>query len=463
MSAIIHDVAYDHFGHRVATCSSDHMIRVYDAASGNKIAEWRAHSGSIWRLSWAHPEFGVALASCSFDRRVCVWEENLDAEEVALALAADASGAGAQAGGAGAKAAPSHWALRKEFSDARDSVVDVQFAPHHFGQLLLASCGADGNVRIYEAPDVLDLHTWELHSEFDASAAAVQSAAEISVAAGGGAGGAEGFAMCGASGNSAVLLAPAASTPAPSSAPGVLGVSGAGGGASGADGSGSGGSGSPEPLCLAWGTSIVEAPMLVVGMSDGCVLVRAERLADATLAHAHDPLSLSLPLSAFLSPSLSRLLHSFLPPRCRTQLWIFDEARKQWQRSRAFAPSRCHADCVRSVSWAADMGRSYQLIATASRDRTVKLWALQRHGGLEQSASGENGGGAGGGGSGGSEQGAWSAPCCAELIHRSQVWRVQWNASGSMLATSEDDGSVQCFRQDANGSWRHAEPMRLPA
>ena len=108
------------------------------------------------------------------------------------------------------------------------------------------------------------------------------------------------------------------------------------------------------------------------------------------------------------------------------------------------------------------MGRSYQLIATASRDRTVKLWALQRRGDLEQSASGEDGGGGGGGG--GSEQGAaWSAPCCAELIHRSQVWRVQWNASGSMLATSEDDGSVQCFRQDANGSWRHAEPMRLPA
>jgi WD40 repeat protein len=147
--------------------------------------------------------------------------------------------------------------------------------------------------------------------------------------------------------------------------------------------------------------------------------------------------------------------------RC-TQLWIFEGERKQWQRSRAFAPSRCHADCVRSVSWAADMGRSFQLIATGSRDRTVKLWALQR------ARADEHGGGApaepdGSGPQGGEHSSAWSAPCCAELVHRSQVWRVQWNASGSMLATSEDDGSVQCFRQDANGSWRHAEPMRFPA
>ena len=43
----------------------------------------------------------------------------------------------------------------------------------------------------------------------------------------------------------------------------------------------------------------------------------------------------------------------------------------------------------------------------------------------------------------------WS--CIVELSHRSQVWRVQRNASGSMLATSEDDGSVKIYRQDASG------------
>lgn len=36
-------------------------------------ASWKAHSGSVWRLSWAHPEFGTVLATCSFDRTVSVW------------------------------------------------------------------------------------------------------------------------------------------------------------------------------------------------------------------------------------------------------------------------------------------------------------------------------------------------------------------------------------------------------
>lgn len=35
----------------------------------------QCHSGSVWRLSWAHPEFGEVLATCSFDRTVAIWEE----------------------------------------------------------------------------------------------------------------------------------------------------------------------------------------------------------------------------------------------------------------------------------------------------------------------------------------------------------------------------------------------------
>ena len=35
----------------------------------------QTHSGSVWRVTWAHPEFGQVLATCSFDRTVGVWEE----------------------------------------------------------------------------------------------------------------------------------------------------------------------------------------------------------------------------------------------------------------------------------------------------------------------------------------------------------------------------------------------------
>lgn len=29
----------------------------------------------MWQVAWAHPKFGVILASCSYDRKVFVWKE----------------------------------------------------------------------------------------------------------------------------------------------------------------------------------------------------------------------------------------------------------------------------------------------------------------------------------------------------------------------------------------------------
>lgn len=76
---LIHDVAYDYFGKRLATCSSDRTIRVWDQDDRHEwrcSAEWTAHNGSIWKVHWAAPEYGQILASCSFDRTVCIWEES---------------------------------------------------------------------------------------------------------------------------------------------------------------------------------------------------------------------------------------------------------------------------------------------------------------------------------------------------------------------------------------------------
>ena len=405
-SALVHDVCYDHHGQRVATCSSDQMIRVFNARSGLKLAEWRAHSGSIHRLSWAHPEFGVALASCSFDRRVCVWEETTDSEEALLNSPRLTS-----------------WLKVAEISDAVDSIVDVAFAPHRMG-VILASCGADGMVRVHEAADIIDLAKWELHSEIDVASAAADSAAEArdanaaaQHAMSGGERGGEGQL-----GGRGPLMSTARVGDKGDKGGGDKGGGGGGGGGGGPGGGGgdagalglSGGDGGGvEPMSISWSTSLIDRPMLLVGCSDGSI-----------------------------------------------QLWAFEDETHTWTRSRAFERAavysggvRPHLDCVRSVCWAADMGRSYQLIASGSRDRTVKLWALQR------TPPEESGGGRAGGGEVGGEAGEWVATCAAELTHQSQVWRVSWNATGSMLATAEDNGTVRVFQKDANGSWRHAAPM----
>lgn len=33
------------------------------------------HDAPVWQVAWAHPMFGVILASCSYDRKVIIWKE----------------------------------------------------------------------------------------------------------------------------------------------------------------------------------------------------------------------------------------------------------------------------------------------------------------------------------------------------------------------------------------------------
>jgi len=150
---LIHDVSFDYHGRRMATCSSDQTVKVWDVDEEGSwccTASWKTHSGSVWRVTWAHPEFGQVLATCSFDRTAAVWEE----------LSSDGS---SSKGGANST---NTWIKRTSLVDSRTSVTDVRFAPKHLG-LQLATCSADGIVRIYEAPDIMNLSNWQLHYEFN--------------------------------------------------------------------------------------------------------------------------------------------------------------------------------------------------------------------------------------------------------------------------------------------------------
>jgi len=149
---LIHDVAYDHHGHRLATASSDQTVKIWDFdPSGNTwvcTATWKSHFGSVWKVTWAHPEFGQVIATCSFDRTAAIWEEIPGSDQT-------------QGQNDDSK---SHWIKKASLVDSRTSVTDVKFGPRHLG-LLLATCSADGTVRIYEAPDVMNLSQWSLQHE----------------------------------------------------------------------------------------------------------------------------------------------------------------------------------------------------------------------------------------------------------------------------------------------------------
>ncbi len=74
---LIHAVRFDFYGNRLATCSSDQKIKVweFDRKMWKLTADWKAHKGSVWRVEWLHPQFGNVLVSCSFDQSVKIWEE----------------------------------------------------------------------------------------------------------------------------------------------------------------------------------------------------------------------------------------------------------------------------------------------------------------------------------------------------------------------------------------------------
>jgi hypothetical protein len=45
--------------------------------------------------------------------------------------------------------------------DSKESVEDIKFAPKHMG-LMLATASSEGQIRIYMAPDIMNLANWRL-------------------------------------------------------------------------------------------------------------------------------------------------------------------------------------------------------------------------------------------------------------------------------------------------------------
>lgn len=137
----VQHVAFDIYGRRMATCSGDRFVRVWDLTDQggwSLVGAWQAHRGSVTMLSWGHPEFGNLLATSGADHEAKIWEERTNASTAA-----------------------SRWTAKTQLTEARKAVSCLEFAPRHFG-LKLATGSADGCVRIYEAVDVMNLAQWPL-------------------------------------------------------------------------------------------------------------------------------------------------------------------------------------------------------------------------------------------------------------------------------------------------------------
>jgi protein transport protein SEC13 len=123
---MIHDCQFDYYSKKLATCSSDRTIKIFDVTENiyHCSATLTTHDGPVWQVAWAHPKFGVILASCSYDGKVVIQRE----------------------------ISAGNWSKIYEHKFAEASVNAISWAPHEFG-LILACGSSDGVVTIFEYKD----------------------------------------------------------------------------------------------------------------------------------------------------------------------------------------------------------------------------------------------------------------------------------------------------------------------
>lgn len=119
---LVHDAQLDYYGCKLATSSSDRTVKIYNVSENSYelSATLQGHEGPVWQVSWAHPKFGVILASCSFDGSVLIHREM----------------------------SPRDWSVLHAARQLHESSINgIAFAPHEFG-LMAAAASSDGRVSI---------------------------------------------------------------------------------------------------------------------------------------------------------------------------------------------------------------------------------------------------------------------------------------------------------------------------
>ncbi|KAI9895735.1 hypothetical protein PsorP6_018536 [Peronosclerospora sorghi] len=125
-SDFIHNMSFDFYGKRLATCSSDQKIKIWQETS-------------VWKIEWAHPEFGQILASCSFDRTVSIWEDQgVYVHKPSAGPVATSDSVSAMSPHVPTIGCRDGWRNQAQLVDARDSVHDVKVAPRHLGLRLVS-------------------------------------------------------------------------------------------------------------------------------------------------------------------------------------------------------------------------------------------------------------------------------------------------------------------------------------
>nr|ACU17828.1 unknown [Glycine max] len=139
--------SWNYSGTRLAAGSADGTLSIFDSreppssSSLRSTFKSRVLEGNIVKIVWIPPEYGDAVACISADGIVSLWEE----------VAEDSQSL--------------QWKMCKSFGNSSSKVLDVQFGIS-LASLKMVAAYSDGNVRVFELSDPLELRNWQLQAEF---------------------------------------------------------------------------------------------------------------------------------------------------------------------------------------------------------------------------------------------------------------------------------------------------------
>ncbi|KAI7872205.1 WD40-repeat-containing domain protein [Spinellus fusiger] len=390
---LIHDVAYDFYGKRLVTCSSDQRLKVWDFVEDEEAAvwelndTWKAHDSSILKAIWAHPEYGQVIASCSFDRQVKIWEE-LSVEP---------------------KNSQKRWAERFRLVESQGAVLDIAFSPIQ-GALRLATCSVDGMVRVYEALEPTNLAQWSQMEEFEIASSFVPETAKTQQPA-------HTNSTSSSNSSQASHLDAQPYMPSPFTS---------------------------NPLNVSQGISPGPTNTLQTG----------------TPATVHTPVDADSGYCIDWCPNrtATALMVVGLGKEIGARIFKHD-GHNRWYPAE-YLPE--HTQEVHDVSWAPSMARSYQLIATACKDHHVRIFKITDIPSTGHSLQKSHSFGKLHSNSSSSRMGhrSFHVELVASLEdHHAEVWRVEWNVTGTILSSSGDDGKLRLWKADIHGQWRQMAVM----